>query len=95
MAHDFNFFLSLIRMVPLKAQLHQFKFSLKNTYFIQTALGNKNQVHIQLNPVTAQCYQSFSTQILFVYLLIHRKWRGERARSLRWMCSCGAYIDIG
>ena len=40
----------------LKAQLHQFKFSLKNTYFIQTVLGNKNQVHIQLNPVTAQCY---------------------------------------
>ena len=76
---------------PLKAQLHQFKFSLKNTL----VLVNKNQVHIQLNPVTAQCYQPFSTQILFVHLLINRKWRDERATSLRWMCSCGAYIDIG
>ena len=43
-------------MRDLKAQLHQFKFSLKNTYFIQTVLGNKNQVHIQLNPVLSASF---------------------------------------
>ena len=57
----------LASLLALKTQLHQFEFSLKNTYFIQTVLGNKNQFHIQLNPVTAQCYQPFSTQILFIF----------------------------
>ena len=74
-----SYFFVIRRLYPdvhklLKAQLGQLNVSLKIIYFVQTVLGNKNELHIELKSfaIIAQHNQPFSSLILFVYLPTHR-----------------------